>query len=64
MSYSQLISWTSRDGTRTTVTVTGHSTHREALYIALRDAVAFGWTPPRWWQWWRWGDRDYTQIKP
>lgn len=64
MTFGQQIAWTERSGTKTVVSVDGYSTHKEALDIALRNAVAFGWTPPRWWQWWRWKDRDYTQIKP
>ena len=27
-------------------------THREAFDAAYR----WGWTVPRWWQWWRWDD--------
>lgn len=64
MNIGQQIAWNGRDGSRSVVTVEGYATHREALQAALRSAVAFGWTLPRWWQWWRRGDLDYTAIVP
>jgi len=60
VTFGQQISWTGRDRSKSAVTVKDYPTHQEALDAALKSAMAFGWTPPRWWQWWRWGDQDYT----
>lgn len=38
-----------------------HPSSRAALVSSLKAARAVGWTPPRWWEWWRWGDRDYRR---
>lgn len=38
----------------TAVEVNGYSSPREALLAAVTDAKELGWTPPKWWQWWRW----------
>jgi hypothetical protein len=32
--------------------LTSDAIERHAFYLAL----AYGWTPPRWWQWWRWNE--------
>jgi hypothetical protein len=53
------IHWTEWGGGRCGVSVTPlHPTEppsetRRRLIEAAREA---GWTPPRWWQWWRWND--------
>lgn len=48
-----IVSWTERRGDRSQVTVDGFDTPEEAFATAIRDAKAFGWTEPKWWQWWR-----------
>jgi hypothetical protein len=35
------------------VTVSGCATPGEARREAWKEAEKNGWTPPRWWQWWR-----------
>lgn len=54
--YGQIIRWTDFDGSKTTVSVNGFETLEEARAAAVRSAKDSGWTPPRWWQWWRWED--------
>lgn len=54
--YGQTIRWTELNGTKSTVSVENCPTRQEALQSALRSAKAFGWTEPKWWQWWRWED--------
>lgn len=53
------VRWTKFDGTTETAAVSGCESEAEARREAFRIARKNGWTPPRWWQWWRWGD---TQI--
>jgi hypothetical protein len=61
--FSQEIIWHSMAG-RHSVSVEGCDSREEALSTALRMAKqgSHGWTPPRWWQWWRWGDRNYEAV--
>ena len=55
--YSKTVKWTDNWGCRhTTVTGIKSPFEQEALDDAWEKAKALGWTPPRWWQWWRWGD--------
>ena len=56
MKYGFNISWTHRDGSITTVEVYDHDSLDDAKKAAKESAIYFGWTPPKWWQWWRWDD--------
>ncbi len=56
--YGQEIIWSTSTG-RISVMVDKCDTPEEALQEALKWAKEDGWTPPHWWQWWRWGDRNY-----
>ena len=56
--YGQEIIWNSMAGQHS-VKVEGCDSSEEARTEALRMAKESGWTPPRWWQWWRWSDRNY-----
>jgi hypothetical protein len=64
---AQSIKWTEFGGNRNEVMTDYHFTPREARKSALRSAIKSGWTPPRWWQWWRWGDTrvnlDFTDVQ-
>lgn len=60
--YGQSIGWHDRSGTFTQIEVDGFHTPEDALEEALTVAGELGWKPPRWWQWWRWGDRDYSKV--
>lgn len=59
IAYGYRIDWTDSDGTRSYASTNGHRSPAAARDAALRMAKAMGWTPPRWWQWWRWDD---TQV--
>lgn len=61
-SYSQAITWHDGDAIHA-VEASGFKTRREAFAAALEDARASGWTPPRWWQFWRWSDTDYSKSE-
>jgi hypothetical protein len=50
------IKWTDIDGSKSSVCSDYHFHARDARKEALRMARKWGWTYPRWWQWWRWED--------
>ena len=54
--FGSTVMWTDRSGACTVVTVSDCETLDEARRSAMHSAKSLGWTPPRWWQWWRWGD--------
>jgi len=60
ISYGQTICWTEFSGDVTTISIS----RRPSPDLALREAIEFakrgGWTPQKWWQWWRWND---TRIR-
>ena len=59
--YSQTVRWTTiREGEQS-ISVGNYSTSEEAQLIAFRWAIHLGWTPPKWWQFWRWDD---TRLPP
>lgn len=56
MTYGQTIVWSHWDGTQTRISVDDCATPEFAIERAMFAARIHGWTPPRWWQWWRWND--------
>lgn len=60
--FSAEIYWTQKDGTVTKVKVSGRESSEQAAKDVLWDALMFGWTPPRWWQWWRKNDTTLKDI--
>jgi hypothetical protein len=52
MKQTFIFSWTTLNGERSEIGFTG-CTKQEAIDRALE----WGWTPPKWWQWWRWDDQ-------
>lgn len=56
MKYGFVITWTDYGGNETTAEVGGRETLEDAINDCRESAEHFGWTPPKWWQWWRWGD--------
>lgn len=54
--YRNEIKWTDFDGTRHSISSGWRFHMRVARKESLRRAIGFGWTRPRWWQWWRWDD--------
>lgn len=61
MTYGQTIKWTQWDGTKHAFTVSECESWEEARAIVVEWATERGWTPPKWWQFWRWGD---TRLAP
>ena len=44
-----------------TWTASGCRTRTDAIACTYAEAIDDEWTPPRWWQWWRWRD---TRLDP
>jgi hypothetical protein len=63
-SYGQDITYTDFWGSKTTCGVSGLDTPDEALNEALKLAKLDGWSPPRWWQWWRRNDTRISEPEP
>lgn len=53
MLYGQKIKWTRCDGSPAAIFVGWFKTQEEARVAVIKAARRAGWTPPRWWQWWR-----------
>lgn len=47
------IKWTKIDGSVETFAVDGADSVSAAQEKAIKWAARNGWTPPKWWQWWR-----------
>lgn len=62
--YAQEIHWTDLRGRTQSIRVEGCQTAEEVRAKAIDMAEMSGWTPPRWWQWWRWNDTRVPQIEP
>jgi hypothetical protein len=56
------IMWTTFRGRCTVVGITEADSDEDAWTVAIRVARARGWSPPRWWQWWRWQDTRLPQA--
>lgn len=56
LSCGQEVEWTTFDGRKESVSVSGCETCADAIAKAFDMATRSGWTPKRWWQWWRWND--------
>lgn len=55
--YSHIVSWKNFWGDqKTTVRSENHPTPESAREAAVRMARKMGWTPPQWWQFWRWDE--------
>lgn len=54
MTYGYTIRWSGG-----AVTANGHARFENAVFVAVDIALASGWTPPRWWEFWRWSE---TQV--
>ena len=48
----------------TTFGVSGCTTRVAAIQEAITFAKSNGWTPPRWWQFWRWMDTRVPKVIP
>lgn len=56
VAYSYSHTWSEKPGTKTSIRGGPFATHEEALDAKSRALKAFGYTRPRWWQCWRWGE--------
>lgn len=56
ITFGHRMEWSDFNGTKSTVNVEKCSSTQEALREVIQCAKALGWTPPKWWQWWRWGE--------
>lgn len=50
------VRWRTLSGEKRVVYVSGRATRMQAKAEAINLARSLGWTPRRWWQFWRWGD--------
>lgn len=60
--HSFVIRWTRADGMEQVVR-TKRATFDEARTAAITEASKLGWTPPRWFEFWRWRDTK-ARIEP
>jgi hypothetical protein len=51
--YSEFIEWTDFNGEKIKVKVYNRLTEEEAILDVIEEAKAFGWTYPKWYQYWR-----------
>lgn len=56
MRYSYTIKWTLWSGESQTVSERWFDTLEEMEAARRETAKRIGWTPPKWWQYWRWLD--------
>ena len=61
MTHGAKIVW-HEGGMKCSVLVKGHKSERADRLACLRAARHFGWTKPKWWQWWRRGDTTHKQA--
>lgn len=56
MSFGYQVVWNRNPGERAVYEESGFET-RDEMYAARDELLReIGWTPPRWWQYWRWDD--------
>lgn len=55
-SYGYQVTWREDRSTIETVGVSDAPSLEEARAEAITLAVVYGYRPPRWWEWWRWGE--------
>lgn len=60
MKYGKTIKWSVWGGIKQAAGFA--DTSEKAFELALEKAKQLGWTPPKWWQWWRWGDKNYNKY--
>jgi hypothetical protein len=62
VTYGYEIVWRNLRGDRQSCEVSGCRSVAAAKLKAVRLALRLGWTPPRWWQFWRWHDTQAWQV--
>lgn len=63
ITYGATIRWSGRNGSSNKVSISEADTPREAWEECFAVATRAGWTRPRWFEFWRWGDRTYDDMK-
>jgi hypothetical protein len=63
LTFGQTIRWTEFGGIEHALTVNGFMTPGAATRAAIDAAKELGWTPRRWWQFWRYSDTKVTHNK-
>lgn len=54
--YGRSFKWTRLGGTVSTWGGSGYHTQEQCDRETFAHAISIGWTPPKWWQFWRWDD--------
>lgn len=62
--YGYSFSWAENPNGRTTITASGFTDPAERDASFKRALVGSGYTEPRWWQWWRWGEHRPMSFLP
>ena len=62
MQFGFFMQWSQSDGTKTSAFVCGCDTSDDSIIKCVEVAKSIGWTPARWWQWWRWNDKRVATI--
>lgn len=62
--YGWTVKWTHRNGNSSEVEVRDHDSLEDAFRAAMKSAKFFGWTEPRWWEWWRRADHPRSERFP
>lgn len=60
ISYGFWIWWKPVPDQTSEVRVSNCSTLAEARELAMQSATRMGYSTPRWWQYWRWNEPDYS----
>ncbi len=63
ITYGQEIHWTEFNGTKNSFGIHNAETRDAALKAIAETAPKMGWTPRRWWQWWRWSDTPNRLVQ-
>lgn len=61
--YSAEMRWTWFPWRKVQIRVRGYSTPGEAMTGLMKEALSRGWTPPKWWEIWRFRDFPRTEVK-
>jgi len=62
MAYGYTVKWNERSGTHTEITVSDCPDMETAKREAFASAKESGWTPRKWWQWWRWDENAQQSV--
>ena len=59
--YGQTITWHDSPDETSRVATDGCDSPEQALHEAMKAALLFGYTRPRWWQYWRWSESRFPE---